>query len=290
MEEEAIDQKIKEAEQYQRDLEIMAKYDKADKIISSDEAQALAEEDRKKPSIMTNINQIDEMIGGFRESQVVIVSGPTGHGKTTFCRTLTRRFAEQNVNCLWMSYEEGIGEFLNKFVDVPLFYLPQELKQGSLEWTEERIVESIAKYDCKVIFIDHLHYLLEMQKMAEAKSLSLLIGMMLREIKKMAIKHQVTIFLVSHMKKIMYDRMPEIDDLRDSSFVGQEADVVMFVKRQQVDNKLTDFSTVLIAKNRRTGNLGPIENFKLEGGDLIHDETHNTNKEVEGTGEENYAF
>jgi len=140
--------------------------------------------------------------------------------------------------------------------------MPRRIKQNSLKWIEERIKESIAKYNCKVVFIDHLHYLLEMQKMAEAKSLSLLIGMMMRELKRIAIENNIVIFLVSHMRKSLYkseDALPDINDLRDSSFVGQESDIVMFLFRKPSDVEgefYTNETLLKIAKNRRTGNLG----------------------------------
>lgn len=285
-------EKIEELKQYERELEIMAEYDKPDKVISSEEARQLAEEEAKKPSILTQVPQIDDMLGGFREGQLVVISGPTGHGKTTFCRNLTLWFEDQQVNSLWFSYEEGMGEFLNKFYRFPQFYTPQELVQGSLEWIEHRILESIAKYDCQVVFIDHLHYLLDMSKMAEAKSLSILIGMMLRELKKIAIKHRVTIFLVSHMKKLTYDRAPEVDDLRDSSFVGQEADIVMFIKRVRAEGQYTNNATLYISKNRRTGNLGVIDRFYLDGNEFKTNElnTYNSDEEMAGDSESTIEF
>ena len=56
----------KELEQYSRDLEVMSQYDKEDRVISSVEAQELAEADRKIPSIKTNIDEIDNLLGGLR--------------------------------------------------------------------------------------------------------------------------------------------------------------------------------------------------------------------------------
>lgn len=267
-----LDQEKKSLEQYEKDLQVLGQYDQPDRVITSKEAQELADADRKIPTINTGIQEIDDLLGGFRPGQLVVISAPTGQGKTTFCQTLTTKFEKQGIGCLWFSYEVGISEFLDKFEGTPVFYLPKELKQNSMEWLEHRIMESIAKYDCKIVFIDHLHYLLEMQKMAQAQSISLLIGMMVRELKKMAIKHGMTIFLVSHMRKLMYDKMPEIDDLRDSSFVGQEADIVMFLKRK-IDGKgenavATDRCLLSIAKNRRTGSLGFV-NLQMVGKEFV---------------------
>lgn len=288
-------------EQYQRELEILGQYNQEDRVISSLEAQELAEADKKIPNINIGVMEFDDIIGGFREGQLVIISGPTGQGKTTWCQTLTSKFASKKINCLWFSYEMGIADFLEKFEGTPLFYLPKELQQNSLQWLETRIMESMAKYDCKIVFIDHLHYLLEMQKMAETHSISLLIGMMMRELKKMAIKHEITIFLVSHMRKLLYDKMPDVDDLRDSSFVGQEADIVMFIKRgKEKDSKeeaiQNNHATLRIAKNRRTGNLGVIslelinKQFRAPSEiDRYHVNT-NTIPEDDGSKRENFGF
>lgn len=253
-----------EVGQYLKDLEVLAQYSGEDEVISSARAKEIVDEEKKKITLKfnTSIPQLDDLIGGFREGQVVVVSGPTGTGKTTFCQTLTSNFAQNDHKCLWFTYEVGVAEFLDKFPEVPLFFLPKQLKQNSLVWLEQRIMEAIAKYDCKIVFIDHLHYLLEMQKMAEAKSLSLLIGMMMRELKKMAIRHQITIFLVSHLRKTMLEKekLPELDDLRDSSFIAQESDIVLFIKRLKGDgDAMTDFSALRVAKNRRTGNLGVVK-------------------------------
>lgn len=291
-------------EKYKKDLEILGQYDKEDRVITSHEAKELVDADKKILSINTDMKEFDDIVGGLREGQLIIVSGPTGQGKTTLCQTFTSRFVKQDIRCLWFSYEVGMAEFLDKFDGSPLFYLPKELKQNSLVWLEQRIMESMAKYDCKIVFIDHLHYLLEMQKMAQAHSISLLIGMMMRELKKMAIKHEIIIFLVSHMRKLQYDKMPDIDDLRDSSFVGQEADIVMFMKRgdqkqtkEEAEKDEKNPATLRIAKNRRTGNLGFIQlelinkQFRPESEiDRHHVDTNTTTPYKEDEGDRNATF
>jgi len=237
----------------------LSKYNGEDRVIDSKKAveDIRRDELQEKFSLDTNIPVLDSSIKGFREGQVVVLSAPTGQGKTSLAQTLTENFYENSeVNSLWFTYEVPVDDFVEKFSTIPLFYLPRKLKQNSLVWIEERIMEAKAKHDCKVVFIDHLHYLLEMQKMAEAKSLSLLIGMMLRELKRMAIEHKIIIFLISHMKKTVYDRMPEIEDLRDSSFIGQESDIVIFLKRYRDKEEYTNQATLKVAKNRRVGKLG----------------------------------
>src|SRR3990167_6533842 len=257
-----LDSEIKEINDYKDILQSLQSYEGVDKVISSKEAKEILEADKKSnsPRIMTSIPSLDKMTEGFREGQLIVISAPTGNGKTTLCQTFTHRFWEKEIPCLWFSYEVGLEEFLEKFGEtMPHFFLPAQLKQNSLVWLETRILESMAKYNCKVVFIDHLHYLLDMQKMAEAKSISLLVGMMMRELKKMAVNHNITIFLVSHMRKLMYDKLPELDDLRDSSFIAQESDLVLFLKRKKDGDIYTNNATLRVSKNRRNGKLGDIK-------------------------------
>ena len=250
-----------------REYEILSVYDKDDRVISSEEALKELKADGLKPifKIKSDIPKLDELIGDFRSGQVIVISAPTGQGKTTFAQTLTYSFSEQKTNCIWFSYEVGLEDFMEKMPNAPIFYLPRRIKQNSLSWVEMRIKESIVKYDAKVVFIDHLHYLLEMQKMAEAKSISLLVGMMMRELKKIALENEIIIFLISHMRKVKYEEnaLPDIDDLRDSSFVGQEADMVLFLHRivEEIGGSFifTHNAILKVAKNRRLGNLGYVK-------------------------------
>lgn len=251
---------LKRLESIRENMEIMSHYDKEDKLYTAQELRKkIAEESRgEKFKLKSGIDGLDKIIGDFREGQLVIISAPTGQGKTTFCQTLTKNFAGQGVHSTWLSYEVGAEEFLEKMDESVNFAMPAIHEHNSLKWVEFRMVEGMGKYGTKVLFIDHLHFLLEMQKMAEAKSISLLIGMMMRELKKLALKYGTIIFLVSHMKKTIADKEPDIDDLRDSSFVAQESDIVMFLSRKKEGGESTNQAVLGVAKNRRTGNLGRV--------------------------------
>lgn len=276
MEHNQIEQKLQDIEkddekhqQYLRNLEVLQEYQGEDRVLPAEDLYEEVKSDEPKLVINSNKTTLDKLLGGFREGQLVVISAPTGQGKTTFCQTLTMDFLKQDLKSIWFSYEVGIVEFMDKFPEIPSFFMPRRLKQNSMQWLETRIMEGVAKYDCKIVFIDHLHYLLEMQKMAEAKSLSLLVGMMMRELKRIAIDNEIVIFLVSHMRKSTYriekvEDLPDIDSLRDSSFVGQESDVVLFLNRmkEKDDNGhqvYTNETILKVAKNRRTGNLGYVK-------------------------------
>lgn len=262
-----IDQEIKKLQDYQKLLE----YKGEDRVVLASELLKEIATDVPKKIYNTKFTKLDEIIGGFRRGQLVVLSAATGEGKTTFAQGLTDKFTQDGERCLWFSYEVGIEEFMEKMPGSKAFYVPRVLRQGMLKWIEERIKEGIAKHKSRIIFIDHLHYLLEMQKMAEAKSLSLLIGMMLRELKRICIEQDVVIFLISHLRKIDMTEKPELTDLRDSSFVAQESDLILMLWRIRTRGMFpgewipSNDLRVAVRKNRRNGKLG-IVSFKYENG------------------------
>ena len=237
------------------------KYDGDDKIISSADLLEQIEEENKKDrlKIYTKIPRLDRIIDGFREGNLIVVSAPTKMGKTTLCQTFTMGFAEEDINCLWFSYEVPMFEFMNKFGDnKPLFYIPKQLKGNTMTWLEERIVESIAKFNTKVVFIDHLHYIVDMT--ARNQNMSLQIGSVMRNLKRIALKYNIVIFIVAHMKHIKLTSEPDLEDLRDSSFIGQEADIVMMMWRLKLnDTDMSNKTNLVIRAHRRTGKTGLIK-------------------------------
>lgn len=218
----------------------------------------------KRNSFLSEIPTLDKIIGGFKPGQLIVVSSPTGQGKTSFCQTLTSNISQKGKKCLWFTYEVPIKEFSEKFKEkIPTFYIPRKLKESSLKWVQCRILEGLSKFGTNVIFIDHLHFLIDMEILSKSNT-SLSIGSMIRKLKKFALDYDLTIFLISHMKKVKLDENenPDIDDIRDSSFISQEADIVMMMKRKRKkingDLIFNNGAKLIVAKNRDTGRLGNI--------------------------------
>ena len=238
-------------------------YEGVDRIITSEEAWANLEEERSRPTkkFFSKIPSLDGMLEGFREGDLVVISGPTKNGKTALAQSFTHSFAEEQVPCLWFSYEMAMLEFLQKFGEpMPNFTLPNKLEGNSLDWLEERIMESIAKHKTKIVFIDHLHFLLDMSFISQKGNVSLMIGSIMRRLKSIALKWNITIFLIAHTTKINFDRHLDLSDIRDSSFISQEADTVLMIWR--IKNKETmefeNRALLALLANRRTGRTGKI--------------------------------
>lgn len=222
--------------------------------------------DAPNTKVLSKIPLLDEMTDGFQAGQLVVMSGATGNGKSQFLQSLTRNFSEQDIPCLWFSYEMPVLELARRFGDeVPSIAIPNKNVESNMNWLKIRILEGIAKFGSRIIFIDHLHYLLDLKSL-QGVNTSIAIGSMMRELKKFALETETTIFLVSHLAKTKIDENPTIADLRDSSFVAQEADIVMIIWRSKIDDdnspsgfRYTDESFLSIDKNRWNGKLGYVK-------------------------------
>lgn len=210
------------------------------------------------------IREFDKAIdGGMREGELIVISGPTASGKTLYSQVLAQNYHKIGVPSLFFSYEMNPYYLYQKFINIGakpdlLVYSPLELLDSKLDFIEQQIIT--AKEDaCKIVFIDHLHYLIPLQ---EVKNSSLVIGAIVRGLKQLAIKHNIIIFLIAHTKKIYQDERLDLSSIRDSSLVSQEADYVFLIERLKKDRKLaevnqatewTNQTRITLAKNRRTG-------------------------------------
>jgi len=246
------------------DLAALQSYSGKDEIITSEQAWKNLEEERKKPTpkFFSKLPGLDKMLDGFREGDLVVISAPTKMGKTTLAQTFTHNLAEAEIPSLWFSYELTQKEFLEKFGEpMPFFTLPKHLEGNSLDWLEQKIMEAIAKYGIKVCFIDHLHFLLDMSFISNRGNVSLLIGSIMRRLKQIALKWNICIVLIAHTTKISFEKQPDLADIRDSSFISQEADSVMMIWRMIEKETKTygNKATLALLANRRNGQVGKLK-------------------------------
>jgi replicative DNA helicase len=258
-----IDTIIQDEKKKTDDFLKFSNYQGKDKIISSHDAE---EHIRicNRTNIITyksELPMLDRLTGGFEPGELIVISGMQKNGKTLFAQTLTYNFSVQEIPCCWFSYEMPMRSFLARYGNnTPLFYLPQKLLDVTLHWIEERIIESIVKYKTKIAFIDHLHYLVPLKQMT---NVSLVIGGIMRELKKIAIRNEIVLFLLAHTQKIRHDEIPDLVNLRDSSFIAQESDTVMIIKRcGKITDGAAEYSReamLYLLANRRTGDLGVVK-------------------------------
>lgn len=243
-------------------LSRLNEYEGEDRVVSSYEiSDALSQQPETVINIKSMIPTLDHYIEGFRDGELVTISGPTKQGKTLLSQSFTASFIKQQYFPLWFSFEVPYRQFLSQFRDVPLIYMPSKLKPHALSWFKERCEESFLKYHTRIIFIDHLHYLIDL---ARLRNPSIEIGQIIRQLKTLAVKKGYVIFLLCHTTKGSIEDNLSFDSIRDSSFISQESDTVLMIKR--TPDKGENRARLRVEFHRRTGVIEKvIDLIKING-------------------------
>jgi replicative DNA helicase len=237
----------------------MKDYHGEDEIISSHDFYKKVAAMPPEQRYMFGISSIDYMTEGFAHGDLIVITGYTGHGKTTFCQTVAYNLGQKDIPTLWFSFELSARQFFNKYKDktIPLFYLPSKNKPYDMLWLQKKIIEAKEKFKVKVVFIDHLHYITPMLSGEQRKHE--VIGDIMRELKIFTAANDIAVFIMAHTGKPKDDLSPTLADIRDSSFVAQEADAVYSIHRPAKRGRhgeVEDFNLFTIIKQRHNGNIG----------------------------------
>lgn len=228
----------------------------------TDEARETYRNFGKMNGISTGYPKLDVLTKGLVGGELIVVAGKTSRGKTTLALNIANNVALAGRTVLFVTLEmthaeitsrtmfingcdpnsEETTEDYNKVASQTVFQATDELNWKSID----KLMEA-AKRDMNVdlVVIDHLHYFTrELDNIAED------LGRITKEFKKNAIRHKVPVMLISHVRKTANGAEATMDDLRGSSYMAQDADIVLMVARMP-DNPTATF--VRIEKNRIRG-------------------------------------
>lgn len=209
------------------------------------------------------------MLDGFKEGDLVIISGVSGQGKTTYAQTLTYNLCKNAVPCLWFSYEVSLTELHRKFElmninDFYWAYAPEKNITGKIDWIKYKIREGWIKYATKVVFIDHIDFLTP-TNIKDRDNETVALKKITTELKSLAIELDIVIVVMAHLRKLREGQEPDMQDIGYSAGIFQLADYVFMIFREK--NKEyksfnsknwtgeinTNNSIIKLVKNRQTG-------------------------------------
>jgi replicative DNA helicase len=231
--------------------------------------EAVNNKEEKEKSFSTGFEALDDALeGGFREGDLVIISGVSGEGKTSLAQTFTYHLCKQTIPCLWFSYEVTIERLNEKFQSMGLIaledywaYTPKKNTTGKIQWLKGKIKEGWRKYACKVVFVDHLDFLTPTD-IRNTDNETIALKKIATELKSLAIELKVTIVAMAHLKKIQDNKEPDMQDIGYSAGIFQLADYVFMIWRkknnygrmQMNEGEIySDESKIKIVKNRLNG-------------------------------------
>lgn len=257
--------------------ETMAAYNGEYRLVWSDE---LLEEIKSRPKVesyKTGVAALDEITGGFRDQQVITIGAHSKHGKTAFGLFLLEKLDQLNpvMIPLEQSNEELIEQRYENNYSIPRFLSPRALAaRVSVDWIEERVVEGIAKYNTKLVLVDHLGYINDMDGDYKRENHALRIEKVMQSLKNIAKKWGVVVVILVHIVKADEGKPPALEDLKGSQAILGESDkVIMLWRKNKLSGKVRvyeDKTMLAVLANRRNGRNGYI-GLRFEQGQYLED-------------------
>ena len=253
-----------------------------------DHLEALYERNQEITGVPTGFIDLDKQLAGLQPSNLIIIGGRPGTGKTSFALGIAAHAAlEARTPVLVFSLEMSHRELTQRLLCSEARVDATRMRNGRLlesDWP--KISHAVGRLGEAQLFIDDNPHLTIMEIRAKARRLKSREGLgliiidymqlmsgrssaenrqvevseMSRGLKILARELSVPVIALSQLSRNLEsraDKRPVLADLRESGSLEQDADVVIFLYRDEVYNRETpDRGTaeVIVAKHRN----GPI--------------------------------
>ena len=244
--------------------------------------------------IPTGFIDLDYKLSGLQRSDLVLIAARPSMGKTAFVLNIAQHVAfRQNLAVAIFSLEMSKEQLVNRLFSLESHVDAQILRTGNLSDTDwEKLIEgagtignseliiddtpgiSIAEmrskcrkykleHDLKLIIIDYLQLMSGSGRGSDSRQQE--ISDISRSLKALARELSVPVIALSQLSRAVEqrpDHRPMLSDLRESGAIEQDADVVMFIYRDDYynhDSEMKGISEIIIAKQRN----GPIGTVNL---------------------------
>ena len=242
--------------------------------------------------IPTGFLDLDYQTAGLQPSDLVLIAARPSMGKTAFVLNIAQYIAfHENLCAAIFSLEMSKEQLVNRLFSLESRVDAQKLRTGNLQESEwEKLIEGAGiignskliiddtpgisiselrskcrkyklEHDLKIVIIDYLQL---MTGSGRSESRQQEISEISRSLKAQARELNVPVVALSQLSRAVEqrpDHRPMLSDLRESGAIEQDADVVMFIYRDDYYNKdteLKNISEIIVAK-QRNGPIGTIQ-------------------------------
>ncbi len=248
--------------------------------------------------VPTGFKALDDMLSGFQNSDLIILAARPSVGKTTLALDFARLAAtKHNIGVAIFSLEMSSQQLVDRMLAAESRVSAWQLRTGGLSTSGSDFTllrEGLDRLSKAPIFIDdaasstiaHIKSISRrlknehnigmividyLQLMSTSKNYDSMVNQVTeisRSLKALAREINVPVIALSQLSRAVEARggEPRLSDLRDSGSIEQDADVVMFIHREDRFNKESDrkdIAKIIIAKHRN-GPVGDIELYMDE--------------------------
>ena len=218
------------------------------------------------PPLQTGYGDLDSLLGGMQRSDMLIVGARPGLGKSSLALNICVNAAKSGQVCGIFSLEMSREQVAMRILVAESGVDSHRLRLGLLSEQEESVIaNAVGVLSGLPIFIDDTPFQTAMEMRSKAQRLQLEHGLdflvvdylqlvqgqgsrrgygenrvqeiseISRSLKAMARDLEVPVFTCSQLSRVVENRpghRPQLSDLRDSGSIEQDADVVMFIYRE----------------------------------------------------------
>ncbi len=240
----------------------------------------------------TGFNDLDTKLTGLHKGELILVAARPSMGKTAFVLNIAHHVAvKEKVPVAIFSLEMSKESLVSRVLSVDSRVEAQAIRTGDVkdeDWL--KIIESTDNISRAPLIIDDnssitlaemrskcrklkhtenigliiIDYLQLINPVGKVESHQQFISDISRALKGIARELEVPVIALSQLNRAVDsrpDHRPVLSDLRDSGAIEQDADVVMFIYRDDYYNPDTEkkgIAEIIVAK-QRNGSTGPIE-------------------------------
>ena len=257
--------------------------------------EAASKQNGSITGVSTGYIDLDYQTSGMQPSDLILVAARPSMGKTAFVLNMAQHMAfRDNITTAIFSLEMSKEQLVNRLFSLESKVDAQVLRNGRLEDSDwERLIESaeiignsnliiddtpsisIAELRSKcrkykmemnlgVIIIDYLQLMSGSSGGKSSTSRQQEISDISRSLKAVARELNVPVIALSQLSRAVEqrdDKRPMLSDLRESGAIEQDADVVMFIYRDDYYNKESEKKNIaeIIVAKQRNGPVGTVE-------------------------------
>ena len=245
--------------------------------------------------IPTGFTDLDYKLSGLQPSDLILVAARPSMGKTAFVLNMAQYMAFRKNHCVGIfSLEMSKEQLVNRLFSLESQVDAQSLRTGNMKDSDwEKLIEGAGiigksrliiddtpgisvselrskcrkyklEYGLDIIIIDYLQLMTgSVGRRSESRQQE--ISDISRSLKALARELNVPVVALSQLSRAVEsrpDKHPMLSDLRESGAIEQDADVVMFIYRDEYYNKDSEYKNqaeIIIAKQRN----GPVGTVNL---------------------------
>lgn len=255
--------------------------------------EKLQESDGELRGVPSGFPALDNLLAGFQPSDLVILAARPSVGKTTLALDMARNAALSGTPVGIFSLEMSAGQLTQRMLSAHSKVDAWKLRTGKLSAEQEfqALSQSLDELSKAPIYIDDqagnniskmkaaarrlksehglgLIMIDYLQLMTTSKNYDSMVNQVTeisRSLKGLARELDVPVIALSQLSRAVEARggKPRLSDLRDSGSIEQDADVVMFIHREdrsgtRSENESTGIAEILIEKHRN-GPVGKVD-------------------------------